>query len=62
MPRVEFGSPAPFIAFALAMVGGVLLATGTYVGGGVAALLAIVICGAWWFARRRGDDGRHTLW
>lgn len=62
MARVEYGSPAPFIAFVLAMVGGVLLATGRYVGGSVAALLGVVIYGAWWFARERGDHDRHTLW
>ena len=62
MERVEYGSPAPFIAFALAMVGGVLLAAGRYVGGSVAALIGVVIYAVWWFARERGDDARHTLW
>jgi hypothetical protein len=62
MARMEYGSPAPFIAFVLAMVGGVLLATGRYVGGSVSALLGVVIYGAWWFARERGDDETHTLW
>ncbi len=30
---MEYGSAAPFIAFLLAMVGGSLLAVGSYVGG-----------------------------
>jgi hypothetical protein len=60
--RMEFGSPAPFVAFLLAMVGGVLLAAGRYVGGAVAALLGVVVYGLWRFARERGDDDRHTLW
>jgi hypothetical protein len=58
---VEFRSPAPFVAFVLAMVGGVLLAVGQYLGGPLAAVSALVVYGLWVFARERGDDDPHTL-
>jgi hypothetical protein len=59
---MEYGSPAPFVAFVLAMISGVLLATGKYVAGAVIGGLAILIFALWQFARERGDDDRHTLW
>jgi hypothetical protein len=59
---MEYGSPAPFIAFALAVVSGVLLGTAHYVGGGIAAAVAVLVFGLWRFAVDRGDDDRHTLW
>jgi hypothetical protein len=59
---MEYGSPAPFIAFALALVAGTLLAGSHHVGGAVAAGLAVALFALWRFARERGDDDRHTLW
>jgi hypothetical protein len=59
---MEYGSPAPFIAFALAMVSGALLATGSYIAGAATGVLAILVFAAWQFAKERGDDDRHTLW
>jgi len=59
---VEFRSPAPFVAFALAMIGGVLLAVGQYLGGALAVACGLLVSGLWMFARERGDDDRHTLW
>ena len=59
---VEYRSPAPFVGFVLAMVGGVLLAIGQYAGGAVAAAFALVVYALWAFARERGDDDRYTLW
>jgi hypothetical protein len=59
---MEYGSPAPFVAFVLAMVSGVLLATGRYVAGAVFGVLAVVVFALWQFAQERGDDDRHTLW
>ena len=59
---MEYRSPTPFIAFVLAMVSGVLLATGRYIGGGVTGTLALVIYAAWLYARDRDDDDRRTLW
>jgi hypothetical protein len=59
---VEYGSPAPIVAFALAAVSGVLLAVGHYVGGAVTGVLAVVLFALWQLALRRGEDDRHTLW
>jgi hypothetical protein len=59
---MEYGSKAPFFAFVLAMVSGVLLATGSYIGGGILGVLALVIYALWLYAESRGDDARHTLW
>jgi hypothetical protein len=60
--RVEYSSPAPLIAFVLAMVSGSLIATQHYIAGAVTGALAIVVFGLWRFAVDRGDDDRHTLW
>jgi hypothetical protein len=43
-------------AFVLAMVSGTLLATGEYLGGAIAAFLAIILMAAWDRARGRGED------
>jgi hypothetical protein len=59
---MEYGSPAPLFAFALAVVSGVLLAVGHYVGGAVTGALAVVVFALWQLALRRGEDDRHTLW
>jgi hypothetical protein len=59
---MEYRSPAPIIAFVLAMVAGTLLAVGSYVAGGALALAAIVLFGLWRFAEERGDDDTHTIW
>jgi hypothetical protein len=59
---MRYGSPGPFTAFTLAMVAGALLASGRYVGGAVAAALAVLVLGLWRFARARGDDDSHTIW
>ena len=59
---MEYRSPAPVVAFVLAVVSGVLLATGAYVGGAVTGSLALLVYGLWFFAQQRGDDDRHTLW
>jgi uncharacterized protein (TIGR03382 family) len=59
---MEYGSPAPFWAFALAMVSGTLLAIGSYVGGTITGGFAVLVAVLWQRARRRGDDARHTIW
>jgi hypothetical protein len=59
---VEYGSPAPFYAFALAIVCGVLLATAHYVGAAVTGAIAVIVFWLWRVARARGDDDRHVLW
>ena len=59
---IEYRSPAPFVAVGLAMVGGTLLATGAWLGGAAAVVLALIVYSAWQFAQRRGDDDRHVLW
>jgi hypothetical protein len=59
---MEYGSPAPFLAFALAVVAGSMLAFGSYVAGVVICVAAVVVFGLWQFARRRGDDDRHTIY
>jgi hypothetical protein len=59
---MEYGSPTPIIAFALAIVGGALLATSHYISGLIVVVLAVVLFGAWRFAQDRGDDDRHTIW
>jgi hypothetical protein len=59
---MDYGSPAPFVAFALALVSGTLLVIGSYIGGAVTGVLAITVFGLWRFARERGDDDRHTIW
>jgi hypothetical protein len=58
----EYGSPAPFWVFALAMVSGTLLAIGSYVGGAIAGGFAVLVGVLWQRARQRGDDARHTIW
>jgi hypothetical protein len=58
---MQFISPAPKIAFMLAIISGVLLAIGSYVGGAVTGALALVIYALWLVAIDRGDDDRHTL-
>ena len=60
--KMEYGSPAPFLAFALAMVSGALLAVGQYLAGGILAGLAVIVYALWQLALRRGEDDRHTLW
>ena len=59
---MQYGSPAPIIAFVLAMVGGALLATSRYISGTVVVVLAVLLFAAWRFAQDRGDDDRHTIW
>jgi hypothetical protein len=59
---VQYRAPTPIYAFVLALVSGVLLASGHYLGGAVAAVIAIVLLALWRFAQQRGDDDRHTLW
>ncbi len=58
---MEYGSPAPFWAFALAMVSGVCLTTGSYVAGAVTGGIAVLVLALWQLAQKRGDDARHTL-
>jgi hypothetical protein len=60
--HVEYGSPAPLFALALAVVSGVLLAVGHYVGGAVTGVLAILLFALWQLALARGEHDRHTLW
>jgi hypothetical protein len=59
---MEYGSPAPIVAFALAVVSGVLLAVDHYVGGAVTGVLSVLLVASWQFALRRGENDRHTLW
>ncbi len=59
---MEYGSPAPLIAFAIAVVCGALLASGSYVGGAITGALAILLGGVWRWGQRQQDDDRHTLW
>jgi uncharacterized YccA/Bax inhibitor family protein len=59
---MEYRSPAPIVAFVLAMVSGTLLATANYLVGAVIGVVAVLVFGLWQFANERGDDDRHTLW
>jgi hypothetical protein len=59
---MTYGSPAPFVAFVLAMVSGTVLALGHYIAGGILGVLAVLIFGLWRYAEQRGDDARHELW
>lgn len=59
---MEYGSGAPFLAFALAMVCGAFLATGAYVTAGITGTAALIVFGLYRRARDRGDDARHTIW
>jgi len=59
---MEYGSPAPLIAFVLAMISGALLATDRYIAGAIAGGLALLLYALWRYAMDRGDDARHTLW
>jgi hypothetical protein len=59
---VEYGSPAPFVAFALALASGTLLAIGSYLAGAILGCVAALVLGLWQFAKQRGDDDSHTLW
>ena len=59
---MEYGSAAPVVAFALAVVSGSLLAAGMYIGGGVTGVLAVLLLWLWRRAERKGEDSRHTLW
>jgi hypothetical protein len=57
---MEFISPAPVIAFMLAIICGVMLAVGSYVTAAVTGTIALVY-GLWLVAIDRGDDDRHIL-
>jgi protein-S-isoprenylcysteine O-methyltransferase Ste14 len=59
---VEYRASTPLYAFVLAVVSGTLFATGHYLGGGITALIAVVLFALWQFANERGDDDRHTIW
>jgi hypothetical protein len=59
---VEYGSPAPFYASALAIVCGGLIATAHHVAAAVTGAIAVVVFWLWRAARDRGDDDRHALW
>jgi len=48
--------PTRWLAFALAMVAGTLLAVGKVVGGVIATALAVVV---FWLAQRGDDEGGH---
>ena len=56
-----YGSPAPLIAFVLAMVSGSVLGLGRYFTAAVLAALAVILLAAWQYARSRGDDARHEI-
>jgi hypothetical protein len=59
-PRdVYLGGPPWLYAFILAVVAGVLLAIGEYVGGGIAAALAVALMAAW--QRASPEDRRGGL-
>ena len=58
---LAYGSPAPLIAFVLAMVSGTVLALGRYATAAVLAALAVILLGAWQYAESRGDDARHEI-
>jgi protein-S-isoprenylcysteine O-methyltransferase Ste14 len=59
---MEYRAGTPIYAFVLAVVSGTLLATGHYIGGGIAGILAVILLALWKFANARGDDDRHTVW
>ena len=56
-----YGSPAPLVAFALAMVSGTVLALERYITAAVLAALAVILLAAWQYAQSRGDDARHEI-
>jgi hypothetical protein len=56
-----YGSPAPLIAFVLALVSGTVLALGRYITATVLAALAMILLAAWQYAESRGDDARHEI-
>jgi hypothetical protein len=58
---MESISPAPVIAFMLAIMCGVMLAVGSYVTAAVTGTIALVVYGLWLVAIDRGDDDRHIL-
>ena len=59
---LSYGSPAPLIAFVLAMVSGTVLALGRYLTAAVLAAMAVTLLGAWQYAESRGDNARHEIW
>ena len=59
---MEYRSPAPSVAFALAGISGVLIARGSYVGGAIAAIVAVVLLALFHYSIDHGDEDRHTLW
>ena len=49
-------------SFVAALVGGILLAQGSYVGGGVLVVAALAISAARYVVDRRGEDDSFNLW
>lgn len=58
---MTFRAPTAVYAVLFAIVGGTLLASGSYLAGGVLVIIAIALMAAWQYAERRGDDDRHTI-
>ena len=59
---MTYRPPVYVLAFTFAVVSGVLLATGRYVGGAILAVVAIAMVALRQFADRRGDDDRTEIW
>ncbi len=51
-----------FITLTAAIVGGILLAQGHYVGGAILVAIAFLVAAGRYVVDRRGEDDTFTLW